>query len=450
MGLSLSPELDSPYLTDASGYRGSADRIILPHDEDELAEVLREAGDSQTPVTIAGAGTGLTGGRVPHAGWLISMERFSRLQINPGFAVCGAGVLLRDLQAAAAQTRQFYAPDPTENGASVGGPIATNASGSRSFLYGSTRRHVRAARVLLASGESLSLRRGDKPPFELPSVPAPSTTKNTAGYFLRAGADYLDLFIGSEGTLGIVTEAELDLLPAPASLTAGVLFFRTEAAVLDAVDELRPATGLRMIEYLDAASLDLLRARFPEIPREAGGALLVEREGDDVDWLAGDFLEESWLATSAPDRERFRRFRHALPEAVNDLVRRHGLTKMGSDFAVPIPRNREMLAIYRRALDQAFPGRYVVFGHIGDAHLHVNVLPENETEWQTAKDLMTQFAREAVALGGTVSAEHGLGKRKRDLLRIQFSAEDIDKMKSVKRRLDPLGLLGRGTLFESL
>jgi len=109
-----------------------------------------------------------------------------------------------------------------------------------------------------------------------------------------------------------------------------------------------------------------------------------------------------------------------------------------------------MLAIYRRALDQAFPGRYVVFGHIGDAHLHVNVLPENETEWQTAKDLMTQFAREAVALGGTVSAEHGLGKRKRDLLRIQFSAEDIDKMKSVKRRLDPLGLLGRGTLFESL
>ncbi len=445
----------SPYLVDASGYAGSAERIVVPRSEEELGEVLSDCRSTRTSVTVAGAGTGLTGGRVPHGGWLVSLERFTKLEVNAGFAVCGAGVLLRDLQAAALRTRQFYAPDPTENGASIGGTLATNASGSRSFRYGDTRRHVRAIRVLLVTGEVLALRRGEKPPFEVLDLAAPATTKNTAGYYLRAGADYLDLFIGSEGTLGIITEAELKLLPAPESLVAGVLFFATEDAVLDAVDELRAVPGLRMIEFVDGASLRLLRGRFPEIPVEAGGALLVEREGEDVDWLAGDsldesFLDQSWFGTSPADRERFRRFRHALPEAVNDLIRQRGLTKMGSDYAVPIARNREMLAIYRRALDEAFPGRYVIFGHIGDAHLHVNILPENDAEWQTAKDLMVQFARDAVALGGTVSAEHGLGKRKRDLLRIQYIDEEIEKMKDVKRRLDPLGLLGRGTLFESI
>ncbi len=158
-------------------------------------------------------------------------------------------------------------------------------------------------------------------------------------------------------------------------------------------------------------------------------------------------FEQSWFAASAADRERFRQFRHALPEAVNDLVRRRNLTKMGSDFAVPIARNREMLQIYRETLDREFPGQYVIFGHIGDAHLHVNVLPANDAEWQRASELMTEFARRAVELGGTVSAEHGLGKRKRHLLAIQYTPAEIEKMKSVKRLLDPDWLLGRGTLF---
>jgi FAD/FMN-containing dehydrogenase len=309
---------------------------------------------------------------------------------------------------------------------------------------------------VVAGGETLALRRGQKPPFDLPVLPAPATTKNTAGYYLREDVDYLDVFVGAEGTLGIVTEAELALLPAPQCLFTGVVFFTSEESALDAVDAWRPVPGLRMLEFLDGASLDLLRARFPEIPVAARTALLIEEEtasdNSEGAWLdrleeAGALVEASWFAASAADRERFRRFRHALPEAVNDRVRGHGL-KMGSDFAVPIPRNRDMLRIYREALDHEFPGQYVVFGHVGDAHLHVNVLPRDQTEWQRAKILMTAFARQAVAFGGTVSAEHGLGKRKRELLPIQFSPGDIEKMKAVKTRLDPYWLLGRGTLFE--
>jgi FAD/FMN-containing dehydrogenase len=300
--------------------------------------------------------------------------------------------------------------------------------------------------VVLASGEVLALRRGDKPPFALPVLPAPATTKNTAGYYLRAGMDYLDLFIGSEGTLGVVVEAELNLLPAPRSLLAGVVFFESDNDALDAVDRWRAVPELRMLEYLDAASLELLRPHFPEIPSDAKAAILIERDGDD--WLPDAGMDASWFAAGASDRERFRRFRHALPEAVNDLVRSRGLTKTGSDFAVPIPRNREMLRFYRETLEREFPGQYVIFGHIGDAHLHVNLLPSNEAEWERAKELMLRFAEHAVELGGTVSAEHGLGKSKRHFLPIQFNEAGIRAMMDVKRYLDPQWRLGQGTLFD--
>ncbi len=133
---------------------------------------------------------------------------------------------------------------------------------------------------------------------------------------------------------------------------------------------------------------------------------------------------------------------------VNDLMRRRGFLKLGSDFAVPIDRNREMLRFYHDRLAQATLD-YVIFGHIGDAHVHVNILPNSPDQFETGKQLMLDFAREAVSLGGTVSAEHGLGKRKSHLLSLQFTPEEIESMKAVKRRLDPKWLLGRGNIFGS-
>jgi FAD/FMN-containing dehydrogenase len=162
---------------------------------------------------------------------------------------------------------------------------------------------------------------------------------------------------------------------------------------------------------------------------------------------SGALAEESWFATSAADRERFRHFRHKLAELVNDTVRRAGAMKMNTDYAVPLPYSREILAYYRRRLEDEYPGRYVIFGHIGDAHVHINLFsdPANPAH---ATALLAEFAKKAVSLGGTVSAEHGLGKRKAHLLRLQYSEEQIEAMKAVKRRFDPANLLGRGTLFE--
>jgi FAD/FMN-containing dehydrogenase len=419
---------------------------------------LREASASGIPVTVSGAGTGVTGGRVPFGGWVLSLEKFTRLDVHPGFAVVGAATLLRDLHAAAQRSGQFYPPDPTETGASLGGNIACNASGSRSFRYGATRAWVRRLRVVLADGRILDVGRGEPVDFDPGSVPLPNVTKNTAGYLLRPAMDWVDLFVGSEGTLGVVTEATVGLLPLPKAVLGGVVFFQSDEQAIAAVEHWRATAAPRMLEYFDLPSLRLLRARFPEIPAAAGAAILFEQEmsGEDdaeIDrWLErieaaeGALAEDSWFATTPNDRERFRKFRHTLPELVNDTVRRSGALKMNTDFAVPLERNREMLAYYRRRLEEEFPGRYVIFGHIGDAHVHVNLFsdPANPDH---AASLLKEFARHAVALGGTVSAEHGLGKRKAHLLALQYSPEHLDAMRSVKRRLDPANILGRGTMW---
>jgi FAD/FMN-containing dehydrogenase len=434
------------YLDDASGFKGFADRVFVPTSEEELLDVVRNASQGQIPITISGAGTGVTGGRVAQGGWIISLEKFQRLEIENGRAIAGAGVSLEAIQAAAARAGQFYAPDPTERTASIGGNIATNASGSRSFRYGSTRRHVSGLRVALMDGRVLNIARGDKVDFPVPQIPLPKVTKNTAGYLLSPGMDWVDLFTGSEGTLGIVTEAQLQLLPKAADVLAGVIFFTDDDAALEAVDAWRKLEGLRMIEYFDRNSLLLMRQRDSEIPASAGAALLIEQENGDIDFWADHAPEDSWFAASEQDRERFRRFRHALPELVNDTVRRRGFMKVNSDYAVPLDRNREMLAYYHAVLrEQGLD--YVIFGHIGDAHVHINVLPNSEAEFQAGQRAMLDCARQAVELGGTVSAEHGLGKRKTHLLALQYTPEQIEWMKQVKRRLDQDWLLNRGNLF---
>jgi FAD/FMN-containing dehydrogenase len=297
-------------------------------------------------------------------------------------------------------------------------------------------------------------RRGDKIDFPVPAIPLPGTTKSTAGYPLHPGMDWIDLLCGSEGTLGVVLQAEVTLLPVPADLFSAVVFFPSDDDALDAVDAWRSIMGLRMLEYADRNSLDLLRSRYPEIPPSAAAALLIESEGSiDVDeWdsrlnAAHALSDDSWLAVTARDRERFREFRHALPELVNATVIQGGFQKAGTDYAVPVLRNREMLSYYRRRLEAMMPGQYLIFGHIGDAHVHVNMLPATKQQEEATSMLFEEFAMHAVELGGTVSAEHGLGKRKAHLLRLQYSPEHIDAMMDVKGLLDPQWLLGRGTLF---
>lgn len=433
---------------DASGYKGEASGLEKPSTPEEVSSVLRNATITGTPVTVLGAGSGVTGGSVPDGGIVLSLERLRRLDIREGEVRVGAGLLLSELQAGARKSSQFYAPDPTHNGAAIGGTIANNASGARSFRYGPTRCHIRALLVALADGSVTEYRRGEAIDFDVLSVRRPGTTKHQAGYPLRPGMDWVDLFCGSEGTLGVVLEATLQLLPAPGERLTGVVFFPSEEAALNAIDQWRGIPELNMLEYIDRSSLQLIGGP------ACDSALLIEQEHPDegawVDRLesAGALLEESWFGTAENDRERFRKFRHSLPETVNDRVRKRGYMKMGTDYAVPISRNREMLARYREALSE-FPGEAVIYGHVGDAHLHVNLMPANPAERDQSWEMMHTFAHQAVDMDGTVGAEHGLGKRKKHLLEIMYSPAEIAEMRRVKQRLDAAWILGRGTLFDA-
>ena len=447
------------FLEDSSGFRGTADRVLQPATAEEVSEILREANGSRVPVTVAGAGTGLTGARVPQGGIVISLARFQKLEIRTGTARCGAGIALSEVQNQAAKSHQFFGPNPTENSASVGGIISTNAGGARSFRFGAIRRHVQALQVTFMDGRTVELKRGERVNFPYRVVRQPQTTKNAAGYYLQPDLQWVDLLAGSEGTLGVVTEAELALLPEPPAILSGVVFFKTEEQMLDAVDEWRHIGGLRLLESMDARALDLLRPRYPEISPEARAALLIESDlaSDDdpeVDrWSErlereGCLEEESWFGMGASDRERFRAFRHALPAMIVDRARHGNCRKFGSDFAVPIERNRDLYNYYRERCDALFPNQYTIFGHIGDANVHVNLLPDTDDGAVNAEALMEDFADHVVSLGGTVAAEHGVGKLKTNLLKRMYGEQEIEAMRDVKRQLDPHWLLGRGTIFE--
>lgn len=448
------------YLEDASGLRGNADKAFAPSTTAELRQIVTAASETKTPVTIAGARTGLTGASVPQGGWLVSMSRFRTLQIQQGQARCGAGVTLQDLENEAARSGQFFGPNPTEYSASIGGMFSTNAGGARTFGFRSLRYQALAMEVTFMNGETRWVHRGEPLPFPFTPVRQPATRKNSAGYFLEPDTDWPNLLSGSEGTLGIVTAVDVRLRPVAPAILSGVVFFKADEDSLNAVDAWRPVPRLRLLEYLDAASLDFIRSRNPEVPRDAKAALLVEQDlnseqDEEVErWLDRlnehhALADESWFGFSVAERERFRALRHALAASVVDRIRHNGLPKIGTDFAVPVDRNRELLAYYRTRCREQFEGRYMIYGHIGDANVHLNVFPDTPEEGRMGEALLTDFAKFALSLGGTIAAEHGIGKRKRNLFQLMYSPEEIEAMKAVKRCLDPDWLLGRGTIFEA-
>jgi D-lactate dehydrogenase (cytochrome) len=453
------------FLSDASFIRGGhADRVVLPESVEEVSDVLASANRDRTPVTVSGAGTGTVGGRVPFGGIVLATDRLNHIKSidadehGGGRAVAEAGVILADFQRAVDQQGLLYPPDPTERGAFLGGTVATNASGARTFKYGPTRNYIERLKVVLASGEVLDLGRGEKEflHIPLPTYPRPATRKNATGYFISPGMDAIDLFIGSEGTLGVICEIETRLVPKPQGLLSGVVFFSNEADVLAFVSEARTLSA-RAIEFFDNESLNFLREKYPEVPKAAVGAIFFEQETTDVteepilaDWLAlldkHHAFTDSWFATNEQDQARLREFRHQLPVLMNEWFAHYRQRKVSTDMAVPDEAFAGLFHLYQETL-RASGLRYTIFGHIGDNHVHVNILPRDENEGTRARELYVQFLKYAAAVGGTLSAEHGVGKLKRDYLRLFYTDEQLREMATVKKALDPHGILGRGNIF---
>ncbi len=487
------PDEIQSFLSDASNMQGGhAARVVFPESAEEAAAMLAVAAREQTPVTIAGAGTGIVGGRVPFGGTVLATGRLNKIKEivtgeSGGQASAEAGVMLADFQRAVAARGLLYPPDPTEWSCFLGGTVATNASGARTFKYGPTRNYVRRLKIALATGDALDLRRGEiradtsgmiRLPLsqgrnilaQLPSYLMPQTRKHASGYFVAPQMDALDLFIGSEGTLGVITEVEVALLPEPENVLGGVVFFKSEERLLAFVREARRLslqtreTGLpgsidaRALEYFDDESLKFLRRDYALVPQWAAGAVFFEQETTAATeevlmsaWLQllerhHALVDDSWFATNEHDRRRIREFRHALPVLVNEWLAHHNQRKVSTDMAVPDEEFAAMLRFYQETLRTSGLG-YVIFGHIGDNHVHVNILPRDDDEAATARKLYGQFISRAVKAGGTISAEHGIGKLKRDYLRVLYGEKHLREMAALKRAFDPACILGRGNIF---
>ena len=498
------------YLIDASNMSGGhADKLFIPETAAEIAKILKNANARKIPVTISGARTGTVGGAIPFGGYLISLEKFNKIkEIFANFAVVQSGVLLTDLQKAVEAENLFYPPDPTEWSCQIGGTVATNASGARSFKYGATRKYVRRLEIVTPEGEILDLKRGEnfsqnsvleiQTPtgkslkIKLPTYKQPNVRKNTSGYFSGENVDAIDLFIGSEGTLGIITEIELGLLPKPEGFLSGIVFFESETDLLNFVNEARrlsfetrklktqdsrfkiqdsesqiqnPKSRIQnqidatLIEYFDEKALKFISEKFPKVPENAKGAIFFEQEtsAETEDELLEQWnallekynadLEQSWFTTAEQDLVKMREFRHALPVAVNERIVRYKQKKVGTDMAVPDECFASFLKFYKQKLDESGLD-YVIFGHIGDNHLHANILPKNESEARKAKHLYGRFIAQAVMLGGTISAEHGIGKLKSKYLNVMYGERFLSEMAELKKALDPNGILGRGNMFD--
>lgn len=450
-------------------------------------------------VLAIGAQSSLTGGATPREDLLISTRALTDIAILPGNRVrAGAGVRLADLRRTLASAGLYYPPIPTFDGAFVGGTIATNAAGAATFKYGSTRPWVDAITIVLANGSTLDVERGavsassdgwfelEHSPDRIVRIPVPAyvmpdVAKLSAGYYARPGMDLIDLFIGSEGTLGIVTSATLRVIALPRRLVALVPFDSDHQAVA-LTAALRHAAraswrgdgrvDVSAIEFMDGRALALVpdeafaRAGVARPTHPDAGLLLVQIEltsdEDDVLQELSGLLSacgvhaDPQVALPDDDRGAARLFdlREAVPSSLNARIaaakqRVHpDLQKTAGDFVVPFERLEESIALYRATFEH-FGLEHAIWGHVSDGNMHPNVIPRSIGDVHRGKEALLEMSRQVVAMGGAPMAEHGVGRTplKQQMLRELYGVEGIEQMRAVKRALDPQWKLASGVLF---
>jgi D-lactate dehydrogenase (cytochrome) len=512
------------YLDDEShSIEGTTEKIFFPSSENEIATLLRNADESGTPVTIQGGRTGLTGAAVPLGGYTINLEKMTDLKYmsfdeEKGiYTICAeAGMTLEDLvklvmskrldsikekgtteqkkalESFLSENGTFSFPvDPTETSAWLGGIVACNASGARTFSHGAVRDWVLRIRVILMNGDVLDIERGtvfekdgkfeielsdgSLTEISIPTYNMPDT-KNAAGLFAKPNMDLIDLFIGSEGILGVITEVELGLNKLPENIMTVMAFFNSEDDAVNFVYDIRAADSpvkMDFLEFFGPNALKMIKEKaassgitVPAMSETTQAIIFFEfsyTEEDMEDMILGleevlnrnnTSSESSWAGMDYSELQKMKAVRHFVPETVNATIAMrkaefHDVHKIGTDMAVPDEALRGYLKYYRDVLESQGM-EYVIFGHIGNNHLHVNMLPRSNEEVEQGMHNYMTFAKKAVELGGTVAAEHGIGKLKRAFLEVMYGPEGISQMQAVKRAVDPKWLLNQGNMVPIL
>ena len=508
------PDVDARFLEDAAHYPGGhASGVVRPRSVEELSAVLR----APRPMLAVGAQSSLTGGATPAGDLIIATDFLNTIDDRGDRVHVGAGVTLQALQDFLGKTGRWLPPVPTYLGAFAGGAVATGAAGAATFKYGTVREWVQGLTVVLAGGDLLELSRGECAAstagvFEidtssgtriiaLPALTMPDVPKKSAGYFIKPGMDLIDLFIGSEGTLGVIADVTFKTAPLPGGLCRAFVPVPTERDGIALVDELRREAlrtwrsgnlnglDISAIEHIDARSIDVVhedgidRRLDIHLPPGMSMVLLIDLElsatcaaGDlwreiesALELAAGDspltrfcrilnryhVLDDAEI-TLPGDRGRaaaFAELREAVPSGVNRRValarqRDEAISKTAADMIVPFHRFGDMMAVCRRLfaerdLDLA------VWGHISDGNVHPNVIPRTADDVRRGLEAITALGDAVIEMGGCPLAEHGVGRNpvKQQLLRRLYGGAGVDAMRAIKLSLDPHDILARGVIF---
>lgn len=415
------------------------DAVALPRTREDVLALVRACRAHRVPVVARGAGTGTTGAAVPTQGGIAvsfaGMDRILGIRAADRCAVVEPGVRNGALQQALQAHGLFWPPDPSSfERCTVGGNLATNAGGPRAVKYGATRDNVLGLVAVTGAGELIRV--------------GGAYTKCSSGF------DLTRLLVGSEGTLALIVEATLKLAPLPQAQAGLRAFYRDAASAAAAVSRLMAQPMLpAMLEFLDRRSLELLRRNGSNVP-EAGAMLLVEADGS-VDALPdilaalgaaadGDGLLDMDVAQDGIARDKLWAARRALSPALRSIAP----GKINEDVVVPVSRIPELVAGVEALADESAL-TIVCFGHAGNGNLHVNILyhPGDAAETTRAQAALQRVFALALALGGALSGEHGIGLSKRDFMARAYDPATLAAMRAVKRALDPDGILNPGKLL---
>jgi len=514
----------SDYLQDESRTVGFADSIAFPRCEGDIVDIVKYCSANGLCINVQGGRTGLAGGASPNGGLVLNLSRMNKilglkydasekkyfLRVQPGVLLSQVRKALenksfdisdwdkdsidalRNVKAGAL----FFSPDPTEPTASIGGMAACNASGARSFLYGPTRKHISALRVVLSDGSVTELHRGlnrasgrrfilplsDGSSFEgiMPDFDTPAV--KDAGYFFHDDMDLVDLFMGSQGTLGIISELTLALIDAPKLMWGATAFLPRDEAAITYVRLLRGehiegmphfAHKPASLEFFNKHALTMVLKQkeitpafrqLQEIPPDYQCAVYVEFNDSNPDNFfpvleelaeiikaVGGNPNNTWVANGPRELEKLLFFRHTVPETIDIIIEQNKksepcITILSTDMAVSDENINKLFDIYNYDLNKT-DLHWIIFGHVGENHFHPNIMARNKAEYELGHKIFEKWAHDVHAMGGTISAEHGAGKIKCKLAKIMYGKEKIKKIKAFKRSLDPQSLLGPGNIL---
>jgi glycolate oxidase len=435
------------YGTDGTRQGAPADLVVLPGSTQEIARLAALCNNTRVPMVVRGAGTGYTGGAVPiHGGLLISLERMNRIleidEVNL-LARVQPNVITGDLQDAVEHVGLFYPPDPASlRQSALGGNVAECAGGPRAFKYGTTKRYVLALEAVLPTGEVVHT--GSK------------AVKNVVGY------DLTQLLVGSEGTLAIITEITLRLIPRPAAQATLLAEFESIDRAVDAVTQLIQRRVVpAAVELVDADSLRAIAqyAGRPMASPETAAVLIIEVDGSkaavDEEMLVVEqacrAVHASAVRRAASDAERDEIW--ALRRELSPALKKISTIKLNNDVVVPRGRVPQLFALVH-ALKQEFGFPIACFGHAGDGNIHVNIMvPDAGSDAEIVErrgrgdQAVRRLFEGVVGLEGSISGEHGIGFTKRPYLELELSRDEIALMRRVKAAFDPNGILNPGKIF---